>query len=294
MIEHVAISGGGPNGLVQMGAFAELVKVGHLNAAALKSVYGTSAGGILGAILALNIPMEDFIEYIVHRPWNKWLDINVMEANAQGGMMQSSKIREIIRPMLPAFGYSEETTLGEAYEKTKVDLHIFTTELESFQMVDLNHATFPELPLLDAICMSAALFPVFSPFLYKGKHYVDGGLRTNFPLDQLLKEHPADETVFAVNMMGVEPDYTETMTMVDIGFFLLNKASIELGTIAQTHEMGDQCKYYLCHQSKNMLGSKLWENFFMHPEYRRELVDEGRAVGQAFIRAKWESEGEHC
>jgi len=287
MIEHVAISGGGPNGLVQLGALAEVVRAGHLNAADVKSVYGTSAGAILGTILALNIPMEDYIEYMVHRPWHKWLDVNVMQANSQGGMMPSTKIRDIIQPMLTAFGYSEKTTLLEAYETTKVELHIFTTELETFRMVDLNHATFPNLTLLDAVCMSAALFPIFSPFKLDGKHYVDGGLRNNFPLNMLLKDHPDVDTVLAVNMMGGEPNYTETMTMVEVGFFLLNKSCIELGTIAQTHELGDRCKYYLCHASKNMLASKLWEDFFMRLEYRQELVDEGRAVGREFISAKW-------
>ena len=289
MIEHVAISGGGPNGLLQLGVLAELIKAGHLNAAELKSVYGTSAGSIMGVILALNIPIEEFVEYIVNRPWNKWLDINVMEVNAQGGMMPSFKIRDMIRPMLTAYGFSEDATLLDAYNKTHVDLHIFTTELQTFRLVDLNHVDFPDMTLMDAVCMSSALCPIFTPFPYKGKHYVDGGLRTNFPLDRLLKDHAADDTVFAINMMGAEPDYTDTMSMMETGFFLLNKASVELGKIAQSHEMGDKCKYYLCHQSKNMFASNLWENFFKYPEYRRQLADEGRALGQEFIRAKWDS-----
>ena len=155
MIEHVVLSGCGPNGLIEIGVVSELMRTGHLNAANLKSVYGTSAGAMLCVILALRIPMDDYCEYLITRPWNKWLDIHYMEINIQCGVLPADKLKDSLGPMLKAHGH-DGITLKEAFDKYKVDMHLFATELQSFCLVDLNHLTFPNMPVLHAVSMKTS------------------------------------------------------------------------------------------------------------------------------------------
>lgn len=288
MIEHVVLSGGGPNGLLQMGVIQELVRSGHLDVRNLKSVYGTSAGAIICVILALGIPMEEFCAYLISRPWNKWVDIRFMDVNAQGGFIQSERLKEALMPMLRAYGF-ENITLKEAFDRTRVDMHLFSTELETFTMADLNHVTFPNLPVVHAAIMSAALFPAFTPVAYEGKHYVDGGLRNNFPINELLRAYPETETVLGINLLGCSAAFKDNMTAIETIMYVMFQTAAEIGKTHKTHAVGQQCKYYLGYANKSMMDRQLWENFLIDAEYRKRLVDEGVQVGQEFIRAKWAS-----
>ena len=68
-IQHIVLSGGGPIGLAHLGALKELEKSNIWKLSDLKSVYGTSAGGILGLLLCLKYDWDTAIDYFVKRPW---------------------------------------------------------------------------------------------------------------------------------------------------------------------------------------------------------------------------------
>lgn len=285
MIEHVVLSGGGPNCLIQLGIVAELRRCGHLDH--LKSVYGTSAGAINCVILALGIPVDDFVTYMVTRPWHKWLDVNFMLANDVGGLAPAMKINEMMTPMLKAQGIDPKITMKEAFEKTGIETHIFTTELRSFTLVDLNHLTFPDLPIVHAASMSSAIFPLFSPFVHNNVYYSDGGLRNNFPMDVLLSKKPDLDTILGINILGNGPHFSNQMTFLETIYYIMVKTAVEIGHISQTHRLAAQCKYYLGYTNTSILSFSLWTQVFSDAEFRKAMVDKGTEAGKAFILEKY-------
>jgi predicted acylesterase/phospholipase RssA len=285
MIEHVVLSGGGPNCMIQLGIVSELKRCGHLDH--VKSVYGTSAGAIICVALALGISIDDFITYIVDRPWQKWLDVNLMLSNEMGGMAPAMKINDMLTPMLTAAGIDPYITMKEAFERTGVDTHIFTTEIKSFTLVDLNHLSFPDLPMVYAASMSSSIFPLFSPFVYKDVYYSDGGMRNNFPMDVLLDKQTDPETILGINILGTTALYTDKMTFLETIYYIMLRTATEIGMIAQTHKLAEKCKYYVGYTNTSILSYSLWSQMFTEPAFRRAMVDKGVATGQSFILEKF-------
>ena len=68
------------------------------------------------------------------------------------------------------FYYTQPITSGkEFYEINKIDLHIFSTELNKFETVDFSHKTHPDWRIIDVIYCSSALPIVFSPYMKEDK-----------------------------------------------------------------------------------------------------------------------------
>jgi predicted acylesterase/phospholipase RssA len=283
MIEHVVLSGCGPNGYIQLGFVAELLRSGHLDPTKLKSVHATSGGSSTGLFLILGISIEEYIDYMVERPWSKWFTVNVLDVNANCGLLPWEKIYDFYRPLLVAKGFDDTLTLKELYDRTHVDFHVYTTELESFQYVDLNHATFPDLPLHLALCMTASAFPVFAPIEYQGKHYTDGDFRMHFPIDELLKTKPDLDTILGVNICGEMKDYVGPMSAVETGLFLMGQAATSICKGVDYTNF----KYYFGHPTVSAMEMSVWQSFLTDIEFRRQRVADGRALAVSFIQEKF-------
>ena len=187
-IEYLVISGGGPNGLGQLGILEVLQEVKFVNIKDIKKIFGTSCGAILAGSLALGIDITEMIQYMIERPWSKMVKIDLdsfLSLNQSKGLISADLIKDALIPFLKAYDIDVNITMKEAYQRTGVELNIITVDLGLFKDVCLNYKTFPNLPLLTAISMSSAMPPIFSPVEYEGKYYLDGGLLNNYPLNNL-------------------------------------------------------------------------------------------------------------
>ena len=73
-------------------------------------------------------------------------------------------------------------SLKEFYEYSKIELHMFSFEVNTFQIEDISYLTHPELSLITAIQMSSALPVLVTPICIEDKCYIDGGITCNYPL----------------------------------------------------------------------------------------------------------------
>jgi predicted acylesterase/phospholipase RssA len=64
---------------------------------------------------------------------------------------------------------------------------VFAIELNDMTTVDISYKSFPELSLLDALCMTSCLPIAFEPFSYKDTFYIDAGIIANYPLSYCIK-----------------------------------------------------------------------------------------------------------
>lgn len=192
-IKHLVISGGGPLGLRYLGALEKLEQENFWKIDEIESIYGTSVGSIIGAFICLKYDWETLNKYIIERPWHDVFKVNakqIFDSYYNKGLFDKKLAEIIFKPLLQAKDLKLDITLKEFYEFSKIDLHIFTFELNKFETVEMSHNTHPDICLLQALTMSSALPGIFMPTIIDNKCYVDGGVMCNYPLNQCLRDHP--------------------------------------------------------------------------------------------------------
>ena len=190
-IKHLVISGGGPTGYKFVGALKHLEEKGFYSISNIESIYSTSIGSIIGAIICLKYDWETVINYMVNRPWKDAFPLTtkqIMDAYSNKGLYDRKIADIIFKPLLEAKDLSLNTTLKDLYEYSKIDLHIYTVEVNSFTLVDLSHKTHPDLLVTNAVLMSSTVPTLLAPICDDKCCYIDGGLICNYPIDNCLLE----------------------------------------------------------------------------------------------------------
>ena len=207
VVKHLVISGGGPLGLRYLGALEHLEKKQFWQFEDIESIYGTSIGAIIGAFICLKYDWDTLNKYIVERPWNDAFKLTakqIFDSYYNKGLFDK-KITEIIfQPLLVAKDLTLNVTLQEFYDFCKIDLHIFTFELNEFKTVELSHTTHPDMLLVDALTMSSSLPGIFIPTIKDNKCYIDGGVIDNYPLNYCLRDHTNKDEI-----LGIKSSYID-------------------------------------------------------------------------------------
>lgn len=298
MIRHIVCSGSGPNGISQVAIIMEYERRGLFRREGLDSFFGCSAGAIIGLYLLLNIPLDAAIEYVLKRPWNKFAKLDFFEMNERGGLLECSKIKDMMIPLFHANDIPLDITFAQAREKSTIDLHVFSTNLETFERVDFNFETHPNMPVLTAVMLSCAIPPVFCIGSYEGVGYADGGLSDNFPLTSLLnhKCKPDPATILCINMTGPLPSFNMRATLTEMMLYILNRGVLKVSEFYLNHEAGAKlCEHYICHESTSILSKSLWENFLYSEDQRHALFEKGTELARVHfekLEAKKQAEKE--
>ena len=79
MVKHLVLSGGGQTIFNYLGIFQELFDEKHIEIDSIKSIFGTSSGSIIGAILCLKYEWNDIVDYIIRCPWETKLKIELQK-----------------------------------------------------------------------------------------------------------------------------------------------------------------------------------------------------------------------
>ena len=193
-IKYIVLPGGGPAlGLVEYGILKELTKKNILNYENIKSIYTCSIGSIIALIYILNYDWEWIDDFLIKRPWEKLINfdtndyLNIFNTK---GLLDETFILNCLKPLLLAKNLSINITLKELYEYSKIDLYIYTTELNNLNKVELSYKTHPELSIIKAITMSCCIPFLFKPVYYNNNYYLDGGICVNNPTNEcMLKEN---------------------------------------------------------------------------------------------------------
>ena len=271
MIEHLVLSGAGTNGLVQIGLLHYLMDQDKLVLSNIKSVYATSAGAILSILLLIGVRISEIKEYFIHRPWEKFFDIQFHEK----GIFPSSHLFDMIKPFMLAYDIPETYTLLELYQKSGVDLHIFTTKINGMECIDLNHTTFPTLHLSDMIQMTSSIPIVFTPVKYNNEYYMDGGFMNNCPLQSIQKHCYHPDSILIIDIAQESPIYTEESSMLEYIHILVLNALDIISANTYNKTCKHEYKYYYLLDVESMFKSEVWIKFIQNIEYRQQLYDYG-------------------
>jgi predicted acylesterase/phospholipase RssA len=205
---------------------------------------------------------------LIERPWDKWIKFT-----GGKGLVNSALFREAVLPLFNSCDIPAAITIGEVLAMG-VELHIFVTNVSTMESTDLFQ--FPDLSVIDAISMSCALFPLFTPMNYNGKTYIDGGYSCTFPIEACLAKHdPA--SIFAVNICPARAecvDLQEADLSKLFAHMMVHMAYL-LSDYDRSHELAKQCPSYIQINASTVLKASVWTEFLESKDHRRQLFDHG-------------------
>lgn len=271
MIEHLVLSGAGTNGLMQLGLLNHLLENDIFSLSNLKSIYATSAGAIISILLLIGVSITEIKDYIIHRPWEKFFNLDLQEK----GIFQSSYLYDMIKPFMLANDIPESYTLLDLYTKSGVDLHIFTTKINGMISVDLNHTTFPNITLSDVIKMTASIPILFPPVQYENEYYIDGGILNNCPLQSIEHHKYSQNTILIVDMTQKTLNYSEETTMFDFMNILFSNIIHVVSADQYNKSCRNKYDHYYGIVTESIINNEIWTQFINNIEYRQELYDYG-------------------
>ena len=286
VIKHLVFSGGGPVGLISYGAAKQLNKKKFWEIENIETIYGTSVGAYIGTLISLGYDWDWIDDYFIKRPWRKIIDIEIitlLEAYNKKGLLGEKFINDIILPLLEAKGLSKDVTFKELYEFNKIEIHIYSTEIngEHMKKIDISYITHPDMKVITGLCMSMAFPFIFSPVIDSEQCYIDGGVLNNFPLNDCLEKNcDSDEILgFDIRFPEQENKIFEESTIINYLVILLKKMKkeIELNNIKREMKNIVNC------QVNNFLGFKAWIDLLEDEKLRREIIEDGCKIADDFL-----------
>lgn len=184
-IKHIVISGGGPTFITSLGSLDCLIQEKYLDIQNIESIYGTSAGALVGALFCLKFDISTIYDYIIKRPWHQLFPIHIediLNAYEKKGIFDIKIIEKCLKPLLDAKDLRMDITLKEFYDYSKIEFHVFSFEINNFKLEDISYLTYPDMPLKQAVFMSCCIPTLLTPICFDDKCYVDGGFVCNYPL----------------------------------------------------------------------------------------------------------------
>jgi len=288
-IRHLVLCGGGPAGLINYGAVKVLEKEKIWSLENIKTIHGTSCGALFGVIISLGYEWEWLDDYFIKRPWEKVFSLTaqtVFEAYEQKGLLGEKILLETLRPLLCAKELNENCTLKELYEFNKIDIHIYTTNIntERLTKVDLSHTTHPNLSVIKALCMSTSYPLAFKPVCIDSDCFIDGGLLNNYPLNDCINQlscHPDDILAFKnIWINKVEEKITNESSIVEYLIFLMKKMQQEICTEREQKIVKNTV---ICN-IESLSGFNNWINALSSEEMRSVLIEKGMSYGREFLQ----------
>lgn len=283
-IKHLVIPGGGPNGVKALGALQYLEKSGYWNINDIETIYATSAGAIIAILISLKFDWDTINDYIVKRPWSDTFHISVnqiFEAYSKKGLFDKNIAEIFYKPFFNVRDISININMKEFYELTNIEIHLFSLDINSFNLEDISHLTHPDLQLLIAVQMSSAIPVIISPVCIGDKCYVDGGVICNYPLNQcILRAENVDE-IFGIRNNYIKKDESFVKSSSTILEYVMNFISRLIYKVAgQFEEKNIQNE--LVYDTDLMSWEKL-KLALSSKEERQNLLDFGIEAGKTFL-----------
>jgi NTE family protein len=159
----IAFGGGGTRAFAHLGALKYLEEAGiHPSI-----VSGTSAGSIVGLLVAAGFSSDNILELV---KISKFIDFAKVSLPSTG-IFTLSNLRKLLERLLPAKEFSD----------LKIPFYAAVTNLYSGKAEYIN-----EGPLITAVEASCSIPVIFAPVVMNGQLYVDGGVLDSIPVTPLI------------------------------------------------------------------------------------------------------------
>ena len=284
-IKHLVISGGGPVLIQILGAIQHLERneIVHMNE--IESIYGTSAGAIIGILICLKFDWNTINDYIIKRPWHDVFPIkvqNIFDAYTKKGIFDIKTVEKCFKPLLDAKDIPMDINLEDFYKFSKIELHLFSFEINEYKIQDISYLTHPKLSLMMAVQMTCAIPILITPVCFDDKCYIDGGMACNYPLNHCIESGKLPDEILAFKNKYTEAKtkIQSDSTMID---FLLNfifKAVFSVNTDRFQNKIKNEV---IC--DATYLTIEILKNALSNIDARRDLFTQGTETAIRFLNS---------
>jgi predicted acylesterase/phospholipase RssA len=292
-IKNIVINGGGYAIFNFYGAIKEANLRGLWKYEDIECFFGTSSGAMLCLILSLDYSWEDIDNFIINRPWNhifKFNIINIFDYYTNNGILDVNFIYDIFTPLLLGKDIEPTVTMMEFYALTNKALYFYATDLNTFEIIELSHETYPNMKLLDCIYASSCLPVLCRPLKIENTYLMDG-MFCNYPITKCFGKNKLMEETLGIINNNVYLSSKEDFGSMNVTSYLssiINKLIINY----QKYDT-ELCKPK--YEFKVTLYSNdIYEifNATSNPEIRKKLIEDGKKDATEYINLIFESHNE--
>lgn len=287
MIKNIVLSGGAYLGLIQFGVLNSLRRNNFYNINNIQKVYGTSIGGFIGAMLCLKLDMDDLIENFTDRPWHNLLGLSpsiLSDFYLKKGIVNKKICLRATSNLLESVDLTNDITLKEFYDYSKIELHLYTISLSDFKLNDISYKSHPNMLLVDAIYITCSIPYIFQPLEINGENYIDGGLLCNYPLNKCLEQdNNKDETLslcfsYSENNL-TEKESIQDKNLIEFCYYMHSKL---LENKIESTERGLIKNEVVIDTNTSNISTAI--DLVFNKELRKEYVLRGEEIGDKFIK----------
>jgi NTE family protein len=174
----LVLSGGGLRGLAHVGAWRAIVELGLTP----DIVIGTSVGGVIGGAMAAGLSVAE-LEARARAVGER--DIAVVDRRAiwingirRPALLRGEVLHQFIERLIPA----------RSFEELAVPLQVNAVNIETGELAWFGLGARSDVPLVDALCASAALPAFYPPVRIGDAYYLDGGVLDTLPIRRAADE----------------------------------------------------------------------------------------------------------
>ena len=190
--DTLVLSGGGVKGVAMLGAVHKLRAAGMLTK--VRTVVGTSAGALVGALVATRRDLRGALDIICREGYAP--DFDFERFFKEFGLDSGSSIDRLLETLMEG----ESLTFGDILSQHGIKLVVCVTNLTQRRAEYLGPDTHPDMPISLAIRMSCSVPLYFAAVQHEGQWYVDGSIVDNFPCDWAL-DHGGGTRVLGLSTM---------------------------------------------------------------------------------------------
>lgn len=201
MYETIILSGGGTKGLCSLGSLQYLQDTKRIDCSTVKTLVGTSIGAIICYFIAIGYSPIELVVYLCSHNVLESLVVNDFEKIISGDGIYDYQILRDVYEKMTLEKTESVPTLQDVYTKFGKELIICTYNFTDRKQENLSYRTHPDMSCLDAIRMSSNLPFIFSPFWYKDKEYLDGGVIEKFPFSMISSLY-LGQKIFGIYLQG--------------------------------------------------------------------------------------------
>lgn len=189
--KFLVFSGGGIKAISYLGGLRVLEANGGWSK--LKGVSATSAGALIGAMVAIGLTCTEIEYYMCKMNSDKIIGgkggfvKDMYDLYSHYGACSNNYLYKYIGKILLKHCGSPDYTISQLYKDKKVKLIIPVTCVNEMRVIYLqpghHNPLYSNIPIRLAIKMTTAIPFLFEPISYNGMLFADGGLMDNYPIE---------------------------------------------------------------------------------------------------------------
>ena len=288
-IKHIVIPAGGAMGFHFYGALKYLNQCKFWKLKNIKTIYGTSIGGLIAIFISFGIKWEELDDFAINYNFDVLVNIdasNFLSLFENKGLFSNKIIEKSVHSFLEKLKLSKNLTLKQHYDHTNIEIHMYTVNINDtpLKLVDLSYKTHPDLTVVNAIKMTMAIPFIIEPVIYKKGCYIDGALfefkpvfqcmsQTNCKPNELLIIEQDDEYLKKIKTITKESNILE--------FFITFVQNLLNYIVKEQFILPENLPYRakIIYEKSHFL---VWSEAFKYSKSRKEYIQQGVEMGKLF------------